>query len=341
MSHQLLWGNELTLWQSWNTAAAALHWPNQGEATTWMYIGPNGRRFDLEGRHRGRQGVRIAPELAGAFHLPFEHLFTESAYQVGATYERSNINKRVIKAGILLGGKGINAHQYRMIENNWWAAWPHDIPGWLGCHTRFGGWRWAQAMMGEAIEDKVTMDPTTHGNNVQLWNMTIIAPKPWYAKRTLYITWKAHPATVAEHGFDQETISIANRAQLPVWPLFLVKGPGRAWVQDGMTDRMVQLPTLSSEDGYVLVDTDPANRTLTGSSDPVDNIFYDLVRASRILDFLLHDIASLGLPVWRRANGIRFLSQIPPRTVANIKVKHSHPEGTITVLLPQRYIRPS
>ena len=336
-----LTGNEAELWHSWNSAAAALKWPNYGESTTWMYISPDGRRFDLEGRYRGRQGVRIAPELQGAHHLPFEHLFSESAYQVGSTYERSNINKREIKAGVILGGKGVSSHQYRMIEDNWWAAWPHDKMGWLGAHTRFGGWRWAQVMLGDAVEDKVSYDPTTHGNNVQLWNMTIIAPKPWYAKRSLVHTWHAHPATVDEHGFDMETVTIANRGQFSIWPLFLIKGPGRAWVQDGMTDRMVQLPTLQASDGYVLLDTDPAARTLTGSSDPVDNIFFELVRSSKILDFFLHDISALGLPVWRRANGIQFKSQIPPRTVANITVKHSHPEGAITIIMPQRYMRPN
>jgi hypothetical protein len=104
---------------------------------------------------------------------------------------------------------------------------------------------------------------------------------------------------------------------------------------------MVQLPTLQESDGYVLVDTDPANRTLTGTSDPVDNIFYSVIRQSRILDFFLHDIDALGLPVWRRANGLQFKSQIPPRTIANITVKHDNPTGAITVMIPQRYIRPS
>ena len=73
----------------------------------------------------------------------------------------------------------------------------------------------------------------------------------------------------------------------------------------------------------------------------MDNIFYDLIRSSQVLDFLLHDISSLGLPVWRRANGIRFTSQIPPRTVANITVKHDNPTGAVTVMIPQRFIRPS
>src|SRR3954470_8232159 len=196
--------------------------------------------------------------------------------------------------GVILGGRGISSHQYRIIEMNLWDAWPHDTPGWLGCHTRFGGWRWAQVMLAEPITSAQKQDPTTHNNNVQTWDMQIVAPKPWYAKRTLYTTWVPHAATIEEHGFDQETINIANRGQLAVWPLALVKGPGKAYLQDGMTDRMVPLPTLTDEDGYVLVDTDPAARTLTGSSDPVDNIFYTIIRQSRILDFLLHDIAALG-----------------------------------------------
>lgn len=337
----LLRGDEALVFQRWESAAAALRLPNKGEATDWMYIGPNGSRWDLEGRHRGRQGARMGTDLGGAYHLPFEHLFTEGAYQVGSTYERSNINKRVISMAAILGGKGVTAHQYRMIEANWWDAWPHDTPGWLGGHTRFGGWRWAQVMLAEAVKGAIKVDPTTHGNNVQLWNMQIVAPKPWYAKRTLYTTWEAHPSTVAANGFDQETVAIANRSQMSAWPLFLVKGPGKVSVQDGMLDRMVDLPTLQESDGYVLVDTDPANRTLTATSDPVDNVFYSIARSSKILDFFLHDISALGLPVWRRANGIRFLSQIPPRTVANIRVKHDNPTGTVTVMVPQRYIRPT
>lgn len=337
----LVRGNEAEVYHNWITATSAMRMPAKGEATTWIYIAPNGSRWDLEGRHRGRQGVRMTPELGGAYHLPFEHLFTEGAYQIGSTYERSNVQKRVISLGVYVGNPKYSAHAYRMIEANWWDAWPHDTPGWLGCHTRFGGWRWAQVMLAEPVKGTVKMDPTAHGNNIQRWDMQIVAVKPWYAKRTLVTTWEAHPATVAEQGFDEETINIANRGHMWQWPLFLVKGPGRAAVCDGMTDRMVELPTLQESDGYVLVDTDPANRTLTASSDPIDNIFYSIVRSSRILDFLLHDISALGLPVWRRANGIRFTSQIPPRTVANIKVRHDNPTGAISVLMPQRYIRPS
>lgn len=328
---------ERHLYEHWETIPRFL----KAEEGQWVYIGSNGRQFDLYGRNAGRQGVRLLRDLSGVWDLPFEHLLTESAYQVGATYERSNINKRIINLGVGLGGPKYTAEAYRMIENNWWDAWPHDQPGWLGRHTRFGGWRWLQVMQAKPVDTTIKMDGVAYGNNFMAWDMQILAPKPWYSKRMLVENWTANAQTVAANGFDEETISIANRGQLPVSPFFIYTGPGRAWVQDGMTTRMVELPLLSAADGYVLVDTNEDARTLTASTDPVDNLFYDLVRQSRVLDFFLHDIATLGLPVWRRAPGIRFTSQIPPRTVANLKVRHDTAGGTVTVLMPQRFKRPS
>jgi hypothetical protein len=201
MSAKLLRFNEAHIYQTWNTIPRDL----KSEATRWVYLGPNGSRWDLEGRSAGRQGVRMNKELQGAHHLPFEHLLTESAYQVGATYERSNINKRIISLGVILGGPKYTSHAYRMIEANWWDAWPHDTPGWLGCHTKFGGWRWAQVQLAEAVKTAISTDPTAFENNIMHWDMKILAPKPWYAKRTLVETWAAHPDTVTANGFDEET----------------------------------------------------------------------------------------------------------------------------------------
>jgi hypothetical protein len=196
-------------------------------------------------------------------------------------------------------------------------------------------------MLAKTVDTAMKLDPTAMGNNVMTWDMQIVSPKPWWAKPMLVESFTAHDQTVEVHGFDEKTISIANRGNLPVWPKFLYTGPGRAWVQDGMTPRMVPLPTLSADDGYVEVDTDPAERTFKSSTEPVDNIFYQIIRQSQILDFFLHDVEALGLPVWRRANGIRFLSEIPPRTVANLRVRHDHGGGQIVVFMPQRYSRPS
>lgn len=328
---------EKVAWQDWNKIPR----PMRGEQTNWVYIGPDGSFWNLSGRQEGRQGVKMTKELGGAYHLPFEQLLTESAYQVGATYERTNIKKRLINLGVVLGGPPHSNLAYSMIESNWWDAWPPDQPGWLGCQTRCGGWRWASVQLAKPTETRMAKDPRYAGNNVMTWDMDILAVNPWYAKRALFTTWTAHAATVAAHGFDEETISIANRSNLTVWPKFIFS-PGQVSVQDGMTENLLKMPLSTIDaDGNVLVDTDPTQRTLTADKDPVDNLFYDLIRSSRLLDFFLHDLGSLGVPIWRRLNGVRFTSPIPPRTIANLKVRHNTAGGTVTVVMPQRFSRPS
>lgn len=193
--------------------------------------------------------------IDGAHHLPFEHLITEGAYQVGATYERSNINKRIISFPVILGGPKYSAHAYRMIETNFWDSLPHDKPFWLGCHTMFGGWRWIEVRLAEVVKTPMKIDSVAFQNNTMQWEIKLLACKPWYAKRMLIERWTAHPETVAARGFDEETISIANRGDMPARFLAMYTGPGRAWIQDGITSRMVELPLLTSKDGYALVDS--------------------------------------------------------------------------------------
>jgi hypothetical protein len=310
----------------------------------WVYMGPDGSHWDLAGRHAGRQGAVMVNELGG-HHWPFEHLLSESAYEMGATWERTNVLKRVTPMGVVLGGSGYTSTAYEMIESHWWHAWPEETPGWLGAKTLTGGWRWHQVQLAEAVKSPMKKDPRYAGNNVMIWDMSLLGCKPWYARRMLVESWTATESAVADHGYDEHVFSIANRGQIDAHPLFIYTPPGRAWVQDGMTSRMQELPLITDKDGYVLVNTDPAEPTLSASKDPVDNMFYDLgadfVMQSRVLSFFLHDLASLTLPVWRRQPGIRFMSKIPPHTVANLKVRHSRAGGQVICLMPQRYKRPS
>lgn len=337
-ARKLIRGNETVLWSNYETARKLL---GIGSAETRIvYIGPNGLRWELSGRLKGRQGAKLAEQVQGLYHLPFEQLFTEGAYQVGATYERTNINKRTINIGVILGYNR-SAEAYRLIETNWWDSWPPDRPGWMGVHTPFGGWRWTQVMLAKPVDTAMKIDPTAFGNNGMQWDMSIIAARPWWAKRMLYETWTSHPATTSLTGYDTKTFHIANRGTMESYPKILYSGAGRLWVTDWVTQQPLPMPQLSSDDGTVLIDTDPAERTFTGETDPIDNIFYQYIRASRVLDFFLHDIEALGLDVWRRANGIRFTAPIPPRTVAHIKVRHNQPGAVVTCLLPQRFSRPS
>jgi hypothetical protein len=335
---RLIKRQEQHLLTEWESATRFLKIPT--ESTRFVYIGPNGLRWDLTGRFKGRQGARLAEHVQGMYHMPFEQLFTEGAYQVGATYERTNIQKRLINIGVVLGFN-CSAAAYRIIETNWWDSWPPDQPGWLGCHTPFGGWRWTQVQLAKPVDTSMPIDPTAFGNNGFQWDMQIVAPKPWWAKRKLYETWTAHPATTSLTGYDTYTFSITNRGDFPAYPEFQYSGAGRLWIEDWLAGGLQPMPSLSEDDGTVLIDTTPSERMFTGASDPVDNIFYQVIRSSRVLDFFLHDIEALGLDVWRRANGIRFTGPIPPKTTAHIKVRHNTPGAVVTCLIPQRYSRPS
>lgn len=338
---RFLQGNSALVYQRWNT----LPHPLGFDGVRWVYLGPDGSRWDLAGPDAGRQGVQWASELQGAMHMPYEHLLTETAYQMGATYERTNVLKRTINVGAMIGSqtRKLTKYQFSMVESKWWAAWPTGVPGWLGCHTRLGGWRWIPVMEAKASDTSEKRDPTYADNNTMTWDMQLLAVRPWYSKRMVIESFKAQAANFKPgHMYDEKTIAIANRGNMPQWLKFQYTGPGKAWVQDGMLERLVPLPKITATESPTLVDCDEGARTLTAASDPTDTGFYELLRASKIATFILHDLLGdpMGVPVWQRGNGIRFTSMIPPHTVANIKVRHDHPEGEVTVMCPQWFTRP-
>ncbi|AMQ66959.1 MULTISPECIES: hypothetical protein [Mycolicibacterium] len=322
---------ELAAYDDWEKLPASL----QGLETRVIYISPDGYRWDLiGGPMAGIQGVWLAEEFAGEHHWPFELLLTEGAYELGSTIERVNVLKREIDLGVIIGGhkRGVmNNFQYRMAENRWWAGQDENRDGWLGIYTRFSGWRWLRVRPMKTVEGSQKRDPVYAGNNTATWSIKWIAGKPYYSKPSVWGTYTTTPSN------KEGVIVLANRGDLDSNPQFLVP-PGKAWVEDGISGRMVELPLISQKDGYVLVDTDPTQRTLTASNDPVDNVFYKIARQSKILDFLLGELDETGEPVWKRFDKT-FTQSVPSTTVAQLRVRHETPGATITAIMPQRFKR--
>jgi hypothetical protein len=119
---------------------------------------------------------------------------------------------------------------------------------------------------------------------------------------------------------------------------YIVNGSGQAEVQDNNSGIMVPLPTLFTSDGPGLVDTDPQERTLVAANDPIDNVFFQLLRSSTVLNFLLSNVGAEGEPWWQRGY-VRFLNAIPPQTVATLNVAHTNANASITAVVQQRYKR--
>lgn len=322
---------ELAAYDQWEKLPRSL----QGLDTRVIYISPDGARFDLiGGPMAGRQGVYLAEQFQGEHQWPFELLLSEGAYEFGATVERVNVLKRDINLGVDIGRHNppLSNYQYRMAESRWWDGQDENRDGWLGVYTRYSGWRWLRVRPAKTVDTAQPRDPVYAGNNFATWSINWLAGKPYYSKPSL---WKTFQCSYSKR---EDVITLANRGDLQTYGQFIVSAPGTATIEDGVSGRMVELPELVTSDGYTLCDTDPDARTLTASNDPVDNVFYEIARQSKILDFFLHDLIESGLPVWQRFQQ-RFMYSIPPRTVANIRVKHDNPNGSITAIIPQRYKR--
>lgn len=331
-------------------------------------IGGERRYWNLAGNHAGKEGLCLAPVLKGFMHTPFQTIVSEGPYMRGAHYERTDWRKREINMAVYVGVnfEPATSFRYRMLEERWWSSWSATEDGYLGCYTRTHGWRWLRVRLAEEPKDAMELDPVAHDNNFMQWSMTIMAMQPFWTKRKMIKTWENTADTslawnevqtllatiIGEfedllHGTPGDVelrpgvdvgcgvIDIPNKGTEVAWPKFVVSGPGRAWVQDG-DGRMVPVPFLTPEDGYVLVDTDPTARTFTCSTDPVDPLYMQIARRSQLLDFLLHDLLIRTLPVWRRSKE-RFMVPYAPMTLHHIRVYHTDPNGTVTAIMPQQF----
>lgn len=342
--------------------------PWQNLETKIVYIGVDGSYWDLNGNWAGRQGLTLAPKMSGFMHAPFNSLFSEGPYQIGAFYERTDFKKRLINWGVMVHTRfePASSWQYRRLEQAWWRAWSPKQDGFLGCYTRTHGWRWLRVRLAEEPKTPFEIDPTAFDNNFMQWDMVIVAAQPFWTKKMLTAQWVNTADTATPLASLQDIIQnlinqflgdvllgmggplqpgidvgegylrLMNNGDQEAWPKFLVSSPGRAWIQDGANGPMIPLPVLSDSDGYCLVDTDPMARTLTCATDPVDPLFYQVVRNSQLLNVLLHDLAVSTLPVWRRFT-YDFTTPTPPETLQTIKVYHSNHDGTITGFMPQHF----
>jgi hypothetical protein len=310
----------------------------RGLETTIVHIAPNTNVTHLAGPNAGQEGAVLAQMLQGEQHLPFEQVVSESAFQWGATIERTNYPKRLINFRLCIGGfPGCTTYQYQLADNRWWSGQDETQDGWLGVYTRFTGMRWIRVRPYKTVDTAQKQDPVAYGNNFAIWDVSWMCEIPYYTRPTLYRTWTAQGSPF-NGSYYTGSVAIANQGDMQSYVQYIVNGHGSAIVQDNNSTNMVALPPIFASDGPCLVDTDPQNRALTAASDPIDNEFFKLIRSSSVLNFLLSNVGDLGEPWWERGY-TRFVYTVPPQTVVKFNVAHSNPNATITVLVTQRYKR--
>jgi hypothetical protein len=333
----------------------------RGMMTHVIYVTPANYVFNLAGPSKGREGVRLAAQLQGDQQWPFKQVLINSPYIMGAVIDRQNIPERMFDMGVIIGSQAppMSEYQYRLTEDHWWQGQDEANDGWMGVYTRYSGWRWIPVRPHETVKSPQKMDSTAFGNNASQWDITWLASRPYFTKPALYATFQSinagWPTAAPAHGFVSNpdptftgvlglnsyywgSLVLANRGDLPSYATFFVSSPGQAVVQDNDSDRLVVLPQTTPDVGTYMVDTEPSKRTLTASNDPQDNLIFDLIRQSTILDFFLSGVANEGLPLQLTWNG-KFMFSVPPQTAVTFTVGHSDPAGVVMAVLPQRYKR--
>lgn len=337
-------------------------------------IGYNRRVWNLWGNYSGSEGLELGPHVDGLMHAPFEILSSQGPYELGGVPQRTVWHPKNIKLAVQVNGdltdSQTTSFRYRMLEQRWWNSWSDEQDGWLGVWTRTHGWRFVKVRLANESKTAFEIDPAESGGNFMQWDMDIVGFYPYYAKKAFtadFTNTNVESSTawdliegviedllknfgldglfdqlVGQQKIGDGSVNVGNKGTVKAYPQFIVSSPGIAWIQDGDnadgTPRMVQLPTLSESDGMMLVDTDPDARTLTCATDPVDPLFYRLLRNAEFLEVLLHDVLDSTLPVWKRFDGeFTEASAIQPRETKNIKVWHSEHNGTVTAIVPQRY----
>lgn len=315
--------------------------PQQLQALTTqvIYIDPNGNIFHLAGPGAGSEGVTLGQQLQGEQQFPFEQVIQEGAYQFGATIQRQNYLKRLINLRVVIGGENFSTYQHQMCDNRWWNGQDETQDGWLGVKTRFTGWRWIPVRPFKTVDTAQKMDPVAFGNNMAMWDINWIAQRPYYTKPAVYKTWyAAQSGQPSASGVYGGQVTLANRGDLPTYVEYMIDGVGIATVQDNNSTTMVALPPMVTSDGPGLCDTDPANQTLSAANDPADNVLYDFLQSSEILNYFLTFLDTSSEPWWQRGY-VRFLYTVPPNSVTTFNVQHTNPDAVITVMLSQRYKR--
>lgn len=316
----------------------------RGEDTTMIYIDPKGNVTHLNGPLAGKEGVQLYQNLQGEQHLPHERVLTESAFQLGATLERTNILKRIIDFRVFIGRPGMNSMVYEMTEDRWWSGQSLYEPGWFGVFTRYSGWRWLQVWSMKTVDTAQKYDPKMYGNNAAIWDVQWVAPRPYYSKPGRYKVWRASesndPKVDPDDGktYYYGTVAVDNTGDMETYVIYNVNGAGWFKVQDNDSNRMVSSAEIFQSDGVVTVNTDPIERTIVAEHDAHDNIFFKIARSAGLFKFLLGGFGQRGEDVWERKY-MRFMYAIPPHTTVSFDVQHTNPAATITAYVLPRYQR--
>ena len=324
-----------------------LSYNQRASGISLKWIGNDDEVWNIGGFMAGAQGAIISGPIKGLVHVPFKSIWHEPAYGP-PRFERTVDERREISTRIAIYSD--SEVGWFDTETRWWNGMDGNTPGWFAPFTRRHGELYLPMQLLEAVENELEDDPTFMGN-VQEWDILLAAdgdprwrqpdlrPPPWRNDMSITKSVKRDDELLSPNvTVGVGKLQVANRGTAEAWPIFHVEAPGRCWLPDGMSGRMLRVPKLNSGE-HVLVDTNPEHRIAISATDPVDNWIKKLVRNSELLEWLFGEYGSSGERVIERFHGQGFTQAIPPETVATLPIWHSQSGAKVSVRLPQRFER--
>lgn len=164
-------------------------------------IGGARRWWELYGSYQGAQGIMCGEEFAGLMHAPFDQKLISGAYEVGATWQRTNWEPKYMQMAAMMNvgaaatASRMNSFDYRMLEQFWWNSWSDKADGFIGVYTRTHGWRWIMVRLASHSKTAFSLDPTANDSNFVQWDMELVGLYPFYSKKSTVQTWTNTVAT--------------------------------------------------------------------------------------------------------------------------------------------------
>jgi hypothetical protein len=342
--------------------------PARGEFISCAWIGSDGYHWPLTGQDAGVEGGFVTGPIDGMVHVPAEGVWTNFAYSP-PRFERTVDGRREIS--FTLGLASNTKLGWYDTETRFWRGCTMNSTGYWSVTTRRHGQLWLPMQLLDAPKCALPDDPTFQAMGGVALHEVVLAvdgsPR-WRRPDTFVGPYVNRPGSPYV-GY----LRIANRGTEPAWPLFFVDAPGKVWLPDGpnafksaernpLDDwpklselfgipfidqitgswtrtrdaNMIEVPELLAGE-HAVIDTDPTHRIAITAIDPVDNMIKKFIRKSELINWLLGEYGSSGLPLLQRFRGQGFSVPIPPRSVATLPIVHERLGGRIWVQLPQLF----
>jgi len=266
--------------------------------------GVNGDMVTISGPGQGREGFELLEGgLQDVYDIPFTTIYTQHAFEQGATYNGMRIERRTPLIKVL--GSATERQSWKVVDERWAELWSPlaDTKLWVEDEDSR-----RHLLIRQLEHMRVDMQWDPNGEQKAEIETPGVSGNPWWWEPSVFDVWTSTTDTtgVDEYGdpkIEYGTVTVSNPTPYPIWLRWRLQdgpAPGVKWtlpdfswgnkafgraVQDA--DRVLHMPELIANE-HVDIDTD------------------DLAKRPQV-------VSTLDTQIYLRMEGKTFKYPLPPR----------------------------